>query len=236
MARFCGDGGEHLFLGDRYPSLLRTEVTLSVWVFHFYYYIVEVLFHVVGWGEGTGSGIETTFGTTVFTRYSRTGAMVLAALTFLWASRHEWWGMAKSSIGRGPAVQHSWAIWGFFGGLAVYLAAMRVMGMQWSVALTLVAFFLVLTTVTARIVAASGLLWVQDYFQPMLGVARTLGTANITPQSNLLMGLADHNPLGLKQNLMPTTLDSLAIARRSNSRDGHVVLGIAMGIVFGLAV
>ena len=221
--------------------LLRTEVSMSVWVFEWFYNTENILFELsgIGWGQHTWSPLHT-FGYSLMARYQRVGALVVVSVALFWASRREigdmlraaWPGSSNRRTGEMPA----WGMWVLLTGLAVYFVWTYATGMHMMVSFALLAFFLLVSITTARIVAATGLLWVFDHFVPMHGVAKMLGTARIDPHSFTNMGLVDSLALSTKANNMPMILDGMKISRSSGIRQKHFFTGAVLGMILAMVV
>ncbi len=228
-----------------YPSivgisyLLRSEVSLSVWLFEVLYRIEEVFFEASGVGHGRHQWTPRhSFGFTLVSRYQKMGAILLATVMFLWAARSELREMVRSALGRstysGDFAIPWWTLWAFIAGAAIYYVWTAVAGMSVLVATLILGSAFAVGIVTARIVAATGLLWVWDYYTNFVGMTAVAGTARIDPQTFTIVGLVDYAALNERSNIMPMTLDSMKISHSSGIRQGHFFLGAALGI--GVAI
>ncbi len=231
--------------------LLRSEVSLGVWAFEWFYRFEELAFEIsgIGYGQHNFSPLHT-FGYSLTARYARVGAVVVASGLFLWASRHELWEMGQAAFGRRPRAIDAhetseipwWSFWMLASGLAIYFAWTYLAGMGVIIPFILLVFFLLIAVTTARIVAATGLLWVYDYFVPMQGLQKIVGTARIDPQSFTLVGFVDYAVLPNRANIMPQTLDGMRIARETRITGSHFFLGMTLGVIvtvvisFGIAI
>lgn len=225
--------------------LLRSEVSLSVWVFEWFYHIEDVIFEISGIGHGQHEwSPKHTFGYTLMQRYQRTGAMVVLTLLYLIASRGEIREMIRAAFGRRnkggpPAAEQAipwWSFWTFLVGVAIYFAWTGATGMKVSVAFLLLFFFLVLSITAARIIAATGLLWVYDFMVPMHGLSVVMGTARIDPRSFTMVGYVDFAALSNRMSFMPQVLDGMKITRQTGIRHSHFFLGMTLGIVVAVLV
>ena len=222
--------------------LLRSEVSLSVWVFEWFCRIEQIAFHISGVGDGLYNWSPLhTFGYTLMARYQRVGAFAVTSAIFLWASRNEIREMVRAAFGMRRSAQDRqtipwWSFWAFLGGLGIYFGWTGATGMNTVASVALLVFFLLIAVTTARIVAATGLLWVYDFFLPMHGLDKVVGTARIDPRSFTMVGYVDFAVLSNRANLMPQTLDSMKIIRQTGIRQGHFFLGMALGIIVAIAV
>jgi len=223
--------------------LLRAEVSLSVWVFEWVYAVEEVLFHATGIGGGTQSWSPLhTFGYDLASRYQKVGATLLAAAFFLYLARGRIRELCRAALGRSTGIvrdeppYEGWVIWGLLGGTAFFLGWTTSAGMDVLVSVLLLIFFLAIAIVAARIVAATGLLWVYDSFVPMHGVSKVMGTARITPQTYTMVGFIDFVALFDRSNIMPQQFDSLKIAHSNRITQKHVLVGVALGILVACVV
>ena len=221
--------------------LLRSEVSLSVWLFEVLYRIQEVFFEASGVGHGQFQWTPRhSFGFTLVSRYQKIGAILLATVVYLWAARRELREMVRSAFGRGTyggqfAIPW-WTLWAFLAGATIYFSWTSLAGMSVLAASILLGSFFAVGIVTARIVAATGLLWVWDYYTNMVGLTAVVGTARIDPQTFTLVGLTDFAALNERANIMPMTLDSMKITHSSGIRQGHFFFGAALGIGVALVV
>ena len=222
--------------------LLRSEVSLSVWVFEWFYNLEDVAFEVSGIGHGRHEWTPLhSFGFTLMSRYQRIGAMIVVSAIFLWASRDEIRQMLRAALthGRSGAAKRSvpgWTFWVFLSGLAIYLVWTRAAGMELYASVILLFFLLVVAVTIARIVAATGLLWLWDFFMPMHGLSDTVGTARIDPQTWTNVGMVSFATQGSYNNTMPQTLDGLKIMRQTAIRQWHFLLGMVLGIITAIVV
>jgi len=222
--------------------LLRSEVSLSVWAFQWFYRIEEIIFEVsgYGWGMYNWSPLHT-FGYTLMTRYQRVGAMLLAAFVLLWASRRELREMVRAAVGRMRAGDPQttiprWTLWAFLLGLTIYLVWTTAAGMRLLPAVIILVFFLLASMITARVVAATGLLWVENQALTMQNLGEVMGTARIDPRTFTQVGFMSFVPLNDPTNVMPQMLDSMKIVRQTDIRQGHFFLGMGLGLVVAMVV
>jgi hypothetical protein len=129
-----------------------------------------------------------------------------------------------------------WSLWAFVVGVAIYFTWTAMTGMQFAVSFFLLLFFLVIAVTTARIVAATGLLWLHDYFVPMHGMSVVVGSARVDPRTWTNMGFVDFAVLSNRANIMPQLLDGMKIARQTSIRQWHYFVGVSLGIVTAVVV
>jgi hypothetical protein len=225
--------------------LLRTEVSLAVWVFEWFYRFEEIAFELIGIGYGQHNWSPLhTFGYTMTERYGRLGATVTASAMFLWASRSELREMVLAAFGRREPSEAGadvaeipwWTFWALVGGTAIYFAWTAAAGVGLLISVTLLILFVLVATVTARIVAATGLLWVYDYFVAMQGLQKLVGTARIDPQTFTMVGMIDYGVLHHRANIMPQVLDGMKIARQSGITQKHYFIGVVLGLFVAAVV
>jgi hypothetical protein len=222
--------------------LLRSEVSLSVWVFEWFYIIEMVLFDAVGIGRGLHAWSPLhTFGSDLSSRYQKVGGMILAAVFFFWASRTEIREMISTAFGshhrKGTdSTIPWWTMWAFLLGLTIYVSWIAATGMKIIAGIIMLFSFLVVGVVTARVVAATGLLWVYDYYVHMHGLAKVMGTARLDPHTFTNVGFVSFAALNHRANLMPMQLDSMKIAQQRGIQQKHFLLGMALGIPLAMFV
>ncbi|MDP6124864.1 MAG: hypothetical protein QGH20_03810 [Candidatus Latescibacteria bacterium] len=223
--------------------LLRAEVSLSVWVFEWLYMLEKMVFHAVGLDDGTHQWSPLhTVGHTLTSRYQKVGGILLAAAFYLYLARGRIRELCRAALGRSTGIvrgeppYEGWVIWGLLGGTAFFLGWLNAAGMSILVAVALVVMFVSMCIVAARIIAATGLLWVYDYYVPMHGVSKVVGTARIDPQSYTIVGYTDFIALFHRSNIMPQEGDSFRLAQSTGIRTGHVLIGIFLGILVACAV
>ncbi len=228
--------------------LLRSEVSLSVWVFEWLYRLEEIVFEISGIGHGQHNWSPLhTFGYSLSARYQRVGAIIVASSVFLYASRNELREMMQAAFGRrrlangedtvtGEAEIPWWTFWVMAVGFAIYYGWTYIAGLDLVVSTVLLVIFLLLAVTAARIVAATGLLWVYDFFVPMQGLQKILGTARISPQMFTMVAFVDYAMLGNRTSVMPQTLDGMKIARETGITQKHFFLGMALGIIAAVVI
>ena len=222
--------------------LLRSEVSLSVWAFEMFTNVEQILFDVSGVGEGQHKWSPLhTFGYALVSRYQKVGAMAVAAGMFFWASRGELKEMVRAAFGKRRRREDeytipSWTLWSLLVGLMIYFVWTWSTGMKVTAAFILLASFLMVAVVTARIVGATGLLWVYDFYVNMHGLAKVMGTARLDPHTFTNVGMVDFSVLNVRSNLMPMTLDSMKIVQQTGIKQHHFFIGMALGIVTAMVV
>ncbi|HQK21524.1 MAG TPA: hypothetical protein PLM66_01340 [Candidatus Latescibacteria bacterium] len=224
--------------------LLRSEVSLSVWAFEWFYNFEMIVFQWSGYGNGQFEWSPLhTFGYSLMARYQRAGAIAAASIAYFVASRKEIGEMVRAAFGMrttryrgGEAAIPWWSFWAFVVGMTIYFTWTAATGMKTIAAVVLLAFFLGIAITTARIVAASGLLWVYDFFVPMHGLTVLVGTARIDPKSFTNVGYVDFVALNNRAVIMPQILDGMKISRQTGIRQSHFFLGIVLGTVVATVV
>lgn len=224
--------------------LLRSEVSLSVWAFEWFYNFEKVIFQWSGYGNGQFEWSPLhTFGYSLMARYQRAGAIAAATIVFFIASRKEIGELVRAAFGmrsvrtrESEAAMPWWSLWAFVAGITIYFTWTAATGMKTIAAAVLLAFFVGIAITTARIVAASGLLWVYDFFVPMHGLTVLVGTARIDPRSFTNVGYVDFVALNNRASIMPQILDGMKITRLSGIRQKHFFIGIILGTIIGTFV
>jgi len=217
-------------------------------VFEWFCYVERAIFTMTGIADGQHQWSPLhTFGYTLLARYQMVGAVIALAVVFLWSSQRELAGMVRAAFpgrpGRGVGREHRavegipwWTFWALIIGVAAYLFWTTAAGMRLYVSIVLLFFFLVFAVIAARVVAATGFLWVYDYFLPMNGLSDSLGPARIDPQSWSNVALVNFTVLNHRANTMPQTLDGMKIVRETGIRQHHFFIGMAVGVVVAMIV
>ncbi len=167
---------------------LQTKIAFSLWFFYVFYQLERVL-----WGSW-----QSTFG---FPQQQdqQLGAIIPFALAFLWVGREHWMIIIRQMVGRGRAgeprgryLPYSVAGWGLVISLGVMIGWLIVAGCSVVGAIVLVGLIMLVMTVTARVVAETGMLFVQlgfPYWRPWLLVLRPPLNIRTTGRSFFYHGL-----------------------------------------------
>ena len=223
--------------------LLRSEVSLSVWAFEMFTNVEQIAFDISGIGDGQHKWSPLhTFGYALMSRYQKLGAITVAAGMFFWASRGELREMVMAALGKSHRRRDDdyripqWTLWSLVIGLCIYIGWTLSTGMNLVAALVLLASFLLVAVVTARIVGATGLLWVYDFYVNMHGLAKVMGTARLDPHTFTNAGMIDFSVLNVRANIMPMTLDSAKIVQQTGVKQRHFFIGMVLGLILAMIV
>lgn len=136
---------------------LQSKVAFSLWVFYVLFNVVRIMYGVAGSEFSGGMQTEQTF-----------GAIVAYALAILWIGRSQWALVARQMF-RGPRpsepvgryLPYPFAGWGLIVSIAVMCVWLKMAGASVVGAMVLIATLLMMLLVLARVVAETGMIYVQ---------------------------------------------------------------------------
>jgi len=193
---------------------LQTKIAFSLWFFFIAVQVTRMLIVPQGWEITTGMQTDQLF-----------GAVLVFAATVLWIGRNHWLLVMRHMLGRATAdeprgkyLPYSIAGWGLVGCWLAMAAWLVAAGASVAGAVVLVGMLMVLFMVIARVVAETGLIFVQFSLLPLWRPWTFLGTAlpfgwRTTPQSffysAMFTGMLSHD---MRETSSVYTTQSLKVA------------------------
>lgn len=216
-----------------FAFFLSSEVSFSLGISE----LLFVLISVALFGRGVEASFHWLAGGGL--AYQRFGSYLGMAIMLAYAGRRHYLGVLRAALTfrAAPSVERYtvWACRAFLlcaGGMAALLAWH---GLDWPLAVLLVALMMLMYLVIARIIAETGLFYVEPWWQPAGVLFGLMGYAALGPHSIVVLGLACAvlciNP---RECLMPFVTTALKITEDTGVRPART--GPAMGAVFVLAL
>lgn len=218
--------------------LLTTEIAFSLWFFFVLYRLSYVWIAFLGSGA---TGYWGEWGLAVPT-YQTAGAMAVIAAFLFWTARRglaQWWRRALTGTADAErdSLRPRWALAMIVLGLAGMIWWFLAAGASWWVALLGVLVFLMVLLVLTRIVAESGLMFVQTNVVAYDLIAGLFPPAWLTGGSlNSLMMQKAVLMNDLREILMPYVMNGLKAAAAVRLRLGQVLAVFALTAVVALAI
>jgi hypothetical protein len=217
--------------------LLTTQVAFSFW---FFYVLYRLSFVMVAWmGASGGYWSDWTNRTTVF---GVAGVQVVLAGFLLWYAR----GHLKKWLGRVVSGERDPVLdplpprlaFGLAAGAAAGMAAWFVAaGAQWWVAPLAVAIFLAGMLVTTRVVAESGLLFVNNNVVPYDAITGLLPSQALTAKSAVVLMMQKSVVMAdAREILMPHVMHGLKAGDQTATGGGRLAPSPAAGLLGVLAL
>lgn len=215
--------------------LLTLETTFSLWFF-FVFWMVE---SAVSAARGSAlTGYEP------FTANQQLGAYVVFMLAFVWQARrhllkvlHAAVTFRKADPGSNEMMSYPAAVWGLvlsIGGMAAWNTVASSGGLGWAVVSALL-WVLVLLVLT-RIIAQTGLLFVQCNFASPYSVPSNLGlTQQVGVRSYAVSVLQGRILWDIREVMMPNAMNSMKIASESGLRARKLLIGMALALIIAFA-
>jgi len=215
--------------------LLPTDVSLSLWLIFIVMHLVRVLRARMGYDP-------LLIGPLNHEGAMGTGAILIWAPWLIWIARPHWRYLLdrlrghRSESGEEEPLNPLAALVLTVLGTAGLLVWMRAAGIPWLMAAIVLGLFLMIMLVLTRIVAESGLLFVQTPFIPTDMMA-FWGTGYYTPTSAGSTLITEvvlmHDP---REHIMPAITNAYALSGEGGVRPRAFTLGIVLAIVVGFVV
>jgi hypothetical protein len=210
--------------------LLTTEIAFSLWFFYVLYRMSYVWVAFLGSGA---TGFWGNWGSAV-TVFETAGCMVVIAFFLFWTARRglgEWWGRVMAGQAdpekdpMGPRLTLIMLVGGTAGMVGWFLLA----GAQWWAAVIGVVMFLVIVLVLTRVVAESGLMFVQSNVIPYDLITGLFppGWLNGFTLNSLVMQKGIHM-FDLREIFMPYLMNGVKAANQVRVSMGKVMAVFAL--------
>lgn len=220
--------------------LLRTEVSLSMWFFFWFSKFQRLIAHVLG---VRGAGPRTAWGEPLWLGGQPVGGYVAyVALAFYTARGHLGEVLRATMAGdgdRGKGEPFSYRVCAL--GALVCLVGLitwcMTAGMSFPVALTQMVIYIILAVALTKVVAESGLLFVQATFSSLETMVNFAGTKGIGAR-NLTLGMFIERSFmtDLRAFIMPSFQQSLKIADLALMDKGKVLLWSCVTVLLSTVI
>ncbi len=148
----------------------------------------------------------------------RFGGYVALAAMILYSGRHYYLQVARGALGlsRGPIPRTSlWAARGLVFASLLAAAMLTTGGLNWPLALACVACILIIFLVLSRIVAETGMFFIQPYWMPVAVLTALFGVDVLGPTNYIVLAMASIMLVGdTRTALMANLVNGLKIADR----------------------
>lgn len=241
-------------LGTKYPNLHPRHPTIFFTVVAFSYFIATdvslslaigpTIFLLLQAGLAA-YGVSVRGGGTFepnIDKFLTFGAYFGVFLVFLYTGRHYYASVAMRAVGlnRGDEVEREsvWAFRVFLACMALIVADLAWLGLDWRIALLYVLGVVLIYTVISRIVAETGCFWVQISFFPCVIILGFLGLRALGPEvlATLFFLSTVLVMIDPRECLMPYVVNSLKLVELRRVKAGKAAPFMGMALLIGLAV
>jgi len=243
MPTFRRSGWSWLLLRPTlYPTVvafaffLATDVSLSLAVGPFLYSLFVGI--MAGYGVSVSSG---SYLSPNIQKLFSFGAYMGVVLTIAYTGRHYYLSVFRRALFMKPREEVEPAsVWGaraFLASVVVFTGSLMALGLDWPLAVPYTLGTVMVFLVMSRILAETGLFFIQPYWCPALVLVGMLGPAAVGPQAMLIMYMLSTVLLiDPRESLMPFVVNSLRLVDKWKVSTGKVALLSAAALVIGLAV
>lgn len=214
-------------------TLLRTEVSFSLWFFFWFSKLQRVLAHVLGF---RGRYDPTTWGEPGWLGMQPVGGYIAYVALSFWVARthlREVWDetLGRRRISEGEPMSYRACVIGIVSCLAALVAWCMTAGMSPAAALAQMIIYIILAMALTKVVAEAGMLFVQATMAAQETMAAVVGTEGVGAR-NLTVGMFIERSFmtDMRAFLMPSFMQSLKIADLAGL-DKRRMLG-----AFGIAI
>ena len=219
-----------------FAYFLATDVSLSLGLGGYLFTYITGVF--AGYGVAMGGG--SYFGPKILS-FLGFGAYLGMFLVILYTGRHYYGSVFRRAFGLrsgenvGPSAV--WAARAFALCFGVFSASLMVLGLDWPLALFYTAATVMLFLVMSRILAETGIFFIQPYWVPTAILMGFMGVKAIGPDALLIMCLLSTVFLvDPRESLMPFVVNALKLADMKGEKIGRTSVWCVVAVVVGLAV
>ncbi len=214
------------------PSDVSFSLGISKWAWCLVLGVLAL--YGVNLGEGGTAQIN-------YERFLIAGAYLGTVLIILYAGRHFYWNTLTQAVGHKTGEPlPGFAVMGarlFLVMMLVFIIMLNRIGLDWPVALLYFATVIGMYLVLARIIAETGLFFLQTLFVPAAVVVGLLGIHSLEPSSIfILFFLCATLSIDPRESLMPFVVNALKIADLREHKLGRTGIACALALVLALAV
>ncbi|MGF1655497.1 MAG: DUF6785 family protein [Verrucomicrobiales bacterium] len=169
------------------------------------------------------------------------GAFIGMFLSLLYTGRHYYFNTFKKAIGlRSQQEIEATSVWGtrvFLLGMTVFVGALMWAGLDWVLALLMAGLIVVYQAVLGRLVAETGIFFIQTWWLPAAVFVALFGAQALSPEAVLILFLVSIVFLiDPREALMPFLMNALKVVELRSLKVGKPVLGMGAAILLGLGV
>ncbi|MHC4200005.1 MAG: DUF6785 family protein [Planctomycetota bacterium] len=223
-----------------FAYFLTCDVSLSLGVAPYVYCLVAGIF--AGYGINFASAGEGHLRAAI-SCFLNGGAWFAMFFVLVHTGRRYYLSVLRRSVGlRAQDEPEPHAVWGarvFFVGIAIFVAMLVSLGVDWQMAILYTAGAIVIFVVASRLVAEAGVIFLNAWFHPCALLwgffgARALGVDQLLILQ-MVSSLVVINP---RETLMPFVVSALALVDRTRGRVGRTASwgGVALLAGFGVAL
>lgn len=236
-----GGGGSLLnmtvyFTPLAFAYFLSADVSFSLGFGPFLYAIVLGVF--TGYGISLGGTGYLEPSPKVFLNF---GAYVGILFTILYGGRFYYLNVARRALflrGREQLEPHT--VWGarvFLVSMIAFVSSITLSGLEWQLALPFTAMTVMTFVVLSRVLAETGLFFMQSYALPCAVLWGLMGTTALGPRQMLIMFMFSAILLiDPRESLMPFVVNSFKLVDMGKLRTGRAAVLCVLAVVFGAMI
>ena len=218
--------------------LLPTEVSMSVWVFHFLYKLEAVAFAALGLQLRS---VTSGYSAMQFTAYQDMGAYIALVAVIVYVAREHlrqaWCQAIGGKRGSEEGSPYALAIFGGGAGLVLLIVVAGYAGISWPVALEFFVGYFIVCIAVSWITSSTGLLFMPVSFRPQDYLYSCIGTRNLAARDIAVLALPSRVfTFYYREMLMPHYLNNYKLAQETGTPRRTVALSTAIAVVMGLGV
>lgn len=250
---FSAVGGRTILKRDFYFTcvgiayLLAADVSFSLGISAILWMVVYTV--LITYGLSLGSPIEGATGYFLDLRLKNfllAGAYIGMFMTILYIGRHYYYKVFRQALfirpqkpdPAGPPEQH--AIWGartFLIFIAIFTLQIWLVGLDWPLALMYTALTVVLFLVMSRILAETGLFWIEPWVAPCAIIWGIFGMRALGPQMMLIMFLLTAVLIiSPREALMPYIVNAFKLLDLQKIKPGKPAMFCVVAILIGITI
>ena len=219
-----------------FAYFLSTDVSLSVGLAPIVYTFVGGVLGSYGVSLTGGGYFEVNL-----EKYLIFGAYLGMGGVILYTGRHYYWTVARQAVwlpARDPVPASSvWGARSFIVGILVFIGLLTSVGLSWPLAVLYAFGAVLLFAVMARIIAETGLFFIQCYWLPCGVIIGLFGARALGPETILILVLLSMVLLvDPREALMPFMVNSLKLLELRRQKVGRGAGWCAAALILGVAV
>ncbi|MDA1191723.1 MAG: hypothetical protein O3A46_08580 [Candidatus Poribacteria bacterium] len=217
--------------------LLPVDLSLSLWVFYFVFHGQSMMIELLGLPLGQSTGYSTRG----FAAYQMAGGILTLALALLWRARRSFRDLLESARRGVPEEDEPLSPRAMFGGLTLSVAALTgslmMAGIPLWLSFSVIALFLLTMVAMTRMVAESGLLFIQTPFRPTDLLTPFLGMGGISPRALTALAYPEMVFMfDVRSSPMPSVMDAFKLLDASRLRRRSLVPPVVAASVVAMIV
>jgi len=218
-----------------FAYMVNTNVLFSVWFWHILVLIESIIYTRVGYTLGPADDLYSS--RDAITSWQGYGGFIIFVLWGLWMSRHHLRDVWLAVIGRKPAederelLPYRWALLGLIAS-ALYMGAFLMqVGMSWEMSAVFLFSAFVAYVGTTRVIAQTGLVYMESPLTPSMFTFGAFGTLGIPPSE--LVGMVGTYSLVVngRAPLMPGIFHMSWLGAKIGRTGRRMFVVVAIGLV-----